>query len=132
MAKSGFITPASRDAFRTVTDAWDVAVQAAKDGASNATAMAGQALPATSRFVSRMVYAMSYSFSYGCVFPVAFVAKSMPADNPITNGFADGARAASDWVDELKHHEPEPAAAPAKRGRPRTTRTTVKAKAKKK
>ncbi len=128
MAKSGFITPASRDAFRTVTDAWDVAVQAAKDGASNATAMAGQALPATSRFVSRMVYAMSYSFSYGCVFPVAFVAKSMPADNPITNGIVDGARAASDWVDELKHSKPKPVVA-AKRGRPRAA-TTVKTKPK--
>jgi len=127
MSENGFVTPASRDAFQTVADAWDIAVQAAKDGASNATAMAGQALPATSRFLSRMVYTMSYSFSYGCVFPVAFVAKSIPANNAVVNGMVDGARAANDWVDELKHREPEPPP-PAKRGRPRTRAMTTKKK----
>src|ERR1035441_1566237 len=94
MSKNGFVTPASRDARQTVVDAWDNAVQAAKDGAANAKAKAGEALPAASRFLSRMVYTMSYSFSYGFVFPVAFVAKSMPADNAVLNGIADGARVA--------------------------------------
>ncbi len=54
---------------------------------------------------------MSYSFYYGCVFPVAFVAKSMPADNPITNGIVDGTRRVSDWVDDLKHKKTGPAVA---------------------
>jgi len=125
MSKNGVVTPASRDALRTVSEAWDIAMQAARDGASNATAMAGQAFPATTRFLSRMVYTMSYSFSYGCVFPVAFVAKSLPANNPVMNGFVDGARAANDWVDELKHHEPEPPP-PPKRGRPRKSAVTTK------
>jgi hypothetical protein len=127
MSRNGFVTPASRDGLRTVADAWGIAVQAAKDGASNATAMAGEAFPAASRFLSRMVYTMSYSFSYGCVFPVAFVAKSMPADNAIVYGLVDGARAASDWVDELKHREPEPPPRP-KRGRPRTRAIATKKK----
>jgi hypothetical protein len=72
---------------------------------------------------------MSYSFSYGCVFPVAFIAKSVPADNAIVNGMVDGARAANDWVDELKHRKPEPEPAPApRRGRPRKQTTTAKKK----
>ena len=119
MPKNGFVAPARQDAFRTVADAWDIAVQAVKDGASHATAMAGNAIPDTGRFLSRMVYTMSYSFSYGCVFPVAFVAKSLPSDNAIVTGMVDGARAASDWAQELKHRKPEPAPR-AKRGRPRS------------
>ncbi len=127
MSKNGFVTPGSRDTLRTVADAWDIAMQAAKDGASSATAMAEQALPATSRFLSRMVYAMSYSFSYGCVFPVAYVAKSLPANNAVMNGIVDGARAANDWVDELKHSEPAPPPA-AKRSKARTRATTTRKK----
>ena len=125
MSKNGFIAPASHDARQTFVDAWGIAVQAAKDGAANAKATAGQALPAATRFLSRVVYTMSYSFSYGFVFPVAFVAKSMPADNAVLIGMIDGARAANDWVDELKHREPE-AAPTVKRGRPRGRAATPK------
>jgi hypothetical protein len=117
MSRTSFLTPGSRDALQTVVDAWDTAVQAARNGASKARA--GQALPAATRFLSRVVYTMSYSFSYGFVFPVSFVAKSLPADNAILTGIVDGARAANDWVDELKHLEPEQPP-PVKRGRPRT------------
>jgi hypothetical protein len=127
MSKNGFVAPASRDALQTVSDAWDIALQAAKDGAAHAKASAGEAFPAAGRFLSRMVYTMSYSFSYGCVFPVAFVAKSMPANNAVMNGMVDGARAANDWVDELKHPEPV-LAAPAKRGRPPGRAKTTKKK----
>jgi hypothetical protein len=127
MSRNGFVTPASRDALQTVADAWSIAVQAAKDGAASAKATAGEALPAASRFLSRTVYTMSYSFSYGFVFPVVFVAKSMPADSAILTGIIDGARAANDWVDELKHREPPPPA-PVKRGRPRGRAATPKKK----
>jgi hypothetical protein len=131
MSRNGVAAPASQNAIRTVVDAWDTAVQAAKDGASNAKTTAGQMFPAAGRFMSRAVYTMSYSLSYGCVFPVAFVAKSMPADNAIMNGLVDGARAANDWVEDLKHRKPQ-LAAPSKRGRPRAsaknTKTTSKSK----
>ena len=90
MSKNGFVTPASRDSMQTVSDAWDVAVQAAKDGAAHASAAVGDAFPAATRFLSRMVYTMSYSLSYGTVFPVAFVAKSIPANNPFVTGMVDG------------------------------------------
>jgi hypothetical protein len=122
MSNNGLATPATKEALQAVSDAWGVAVQAAKDGAAHARASAGDAFPAAGRFISRMVYTMSYSFSYGTVFPVVFVAKSIPANNPIVTGMVDGARAANDWVDELKHREPKslaaPVPAPTKRGRP--------------
>jgi hypothetical protein len=139
MSKNGFTMATSRDALQTVSDAWDIALQAAKDGASHAKASAGDALPAAGRFLSRLVYTMSYSFSYGTVFPVAFIARSIPANNPIVTGMIDGAKAANDWVDELKHREPAttaktakmskttpPPTATAKRGRPRGKAKTTK------
>jgi hypothetical protein len=126
MSKNGFAAPATREALQTVSDAWSIAVQAAKDGAAQAKASAGEAFPAAGRFVSRMVYTMSYSFSYGTVFPVAFIAKSIPVNNPLVTGMVDGARAANDWVDELKHREPKSLPAPAKRGRPAGTAKTTK------
>jgi hypothetical protein len=140
MSKNGFTMAPSRDALQTVSDAWDIALQAAKDGAAHAKASAEDALPAAGRFVSKMIYTMSYSFSYGTVFPVAFVAKSIPANNPIVTGMIDGAKAANDWVDELKHREPKmtaktttahaaPAKATPKRGRPRVKAKTTKKRA---
>jgi hypothetical protein len=136
MSKNGFTVAPSRDAIRVVSDAWDIALEAAKDGAAHAKANARDALPAAGRFLSRMVYTMSYSFSYGTVFPVVFVARSIPANNPIVTGMVDGARAATDWIDELKHREPKMAAktttkpmtttATAKRGRPPGKAKTTK------
>jgi hypothetical protein len=125
--QNGFAPTASRDALQTVTNAWDIALQAAKDGAASAKANAGDALPAAGRFLSRIVYTMSYSLSYGTVFPVAFVAKSMPANNALVTGMVDGARAANDWVAELKHRAPEAPPA-AKRGRPRGAAKTTRKK----
>jgi hypothetical protein len=127
MSRNGVAAPASQNAIRTVVDAWDMAVQAAKDGASNAKTTAGQMVPAAGRFVSRTVYTLSYSLSYGFVFPVVFVAKSMPADNAVMHGLVDGARAANDWVDDLTHRKPE-APVPSKRGRPRTSTASTKKK----
>jgi hypothetical protein len=128
MSRNGVATPASQKAVRTVVGAWDMAVQAAKDGASNAKTTAGNVMPAAGRFLSRTVYTLSYSLSYGFVFPAVFVAKSMPADNAIVNGLVDGARAANDWVDDLKHRKSAAQPEPVKRGRPRTRTATTKKK----
>ena len=87
---------------------------------------AGNAIPAAGRFLSRLVYTMSYSLSYGTVFPVAFVAKSVPANNALVNGLVDGARAATDWVEELKHRAPEPATPPRSAAGRSTAKTTRK------
>ena len=91
----------------------ETALQAAKNGAADARATAENALPAATRFVSRMLYTTTYSLSYGMVFPVVFIARSIPANNAVVQGLIDGALAATDWVDELKQGQPEPAALPA-------------------
>ena len=57
------------------------------------------------------MYTTSYTFSYGIVFPAVLIAKSIPANNAVVHGFVDGARAASDMVDQMKGH---PSALPVK------------------
>jgi hypothetical protein len=108
---------ASGDPLKSVADALETAVQAAKDGAADAKATVEKALPAASRFLSRFVYTTCYTFSYGVVFPTVLIAKSIPTNNAVVNGFVDGARAASDMVDQLKSRQimlpaPEPSSSP--------------------
>jgi hypothetical protein len=125
MSKNVAAKTLSRDPLRTVADALDTAVKAAKDGAADAKATAGKMLPAAGRFLSRFVYTTSYTFSYGVVFPAVLIAKSIPANNAIVHGFVDGAQAASDTVVQMKNRRPEPPAAPA-RSRTRSTKAKRK------
>jgi hypothetical protein len=94
---------AADDPLKSVADALETAVQAAKDGAADAKATVEKVLPAANRFLSRCVYTTCYTISYGVVFPMVLIAKSIPTDNAVVNGLVDGARAASDMVDQLKH-----------------------------
>jgi hypothetical protein len=124
MSKNVAAKTTSRDPLRTVADALDTAVKAAKDGAADAKATAGKMLPAAGRFVSRFVYTTSYTFSYGIVFPAVLIAKSIPANNAIVHGFVDGAHAASDTVMQMKTRRQKPPAALAQtRTSPAQTRT---------
>ena len=125
MSKNVAAKTLSRDPLRTVADALDTAVKAAKDGAADAKATAGKMLPAAGRFLSRFVYTTSYTFSYGVVFPAVLIAKSIPANNAIVHGFVDGAQAASDTVVQMKNRHLEPPAAPA-RSRTRSTKAKRK------
>ena len=95
------------DPLKTVADAMEHAVQAARDGASDARAKVDQALPAVNRFVSRFVYTTCYTISYGVVFPTVLVARSVPKDNPFVHGLVDGAHAAVDMVDEMRKRKLE-------------------------
>ncbi len=95
----------SVDPMKTVADALETAVQAAKDGAADAKATVEKALPAASRFLSRFVYTTSYTFSYGIVFPAVLIARSIPSNNAIVHGFIDGARAATETVDQMKSRQ---------------------------
>lgn len=99
------------DPLKTVADAMEQAVQAARDGAADARARVDQALPAVNRFVSRFVYTTCYTLSYGVVFPSVLVARSIPKNNPLVHGFVDGAHAAVDMVDEMKRKKLESAVA---------------------
>jgi hypothetical protein len=95
----------STDPLKSVADALETAVRAAKDGAADPKATVEKALPAVSRFISRFVYTTSYTLSYGVVFPTVLIAKSIPTHNAIVDGLVDGARAAVDMVDQLKARE---------------------------
>jgi hypothetical protein len=116
---------ASRDPLKTVADALDTAVKAAKDGAADAKATAGKMLPAASRFLSRFVYTTSYTFSYGVVFPAMLLAKSIPPHNAIVHGLVDGAHAANDLVSQMKNRRLE---SPPQLARSRTKTTKGKRK----
>jgi hypothetical protein len=115
----------SHDPLKTVADALDTAVKAAKDGATDAKATAGKVLPAAGRFLSRFVYTTSYTLSYGVVFPAMLLAKSIPPNNAIVHGFVDGAHAANDLVVQMKHRRLEPPPQPI---RSRAAKTKVKRK----
>ncbi|MGA2702727.1 MAG: hypothetical protein ABSH35_16750 [Isosphaeraceae bacterium] len=95
------------DPLKTVAVAMEHAVQAARDGASDAKARVDQALPGVNRFVSRFVYTTCYTLSYGVVFPTVLVARSVPKDNPLVHGLVDGAHAAVDMVDEMRKRKLE-------------------------
>ena len=107
MARNVAAKTSSRDPLKTVADALDTAVRAAKDGTADAKVTAGKMLPAAGRFLSRFVYTTSYTFSYGVVFPAVLLAKSIPANNAIVHGFVDGAQAANDKVIQMKHRRLE-------------------------
>ena len=114
MPKSMAPKMSARDPLRTVADALDVAVTAARDGAADAKASAAKMLPATGRFLARFVYTTSYTMSYGIAFPAIVIAKSMPANNVLVHGFVDGAKAANDTVVKMKNRWLEPEALPAR------------------
>ncbi|MDG3007094.1 hypothetical protein [Paludisphaera mucosa] len=93
----------SSDPLKSVADALDAAVEATKDGVAQATASVGNALPAVGGFLTGLTYKTCYAVSYGVVFPAALVARAVPKENAAVHGFIDGARAAMDLVDEMKH-----------------------------
>jgi hypothetical protein len=125
MARNVAAKTVSRDPLKTVADALDTAVRAAKDGAADAKATAGKMLPAAGRFLSRFVYTTSYTLSYGVVFPAVLLAKSIPPNNAVVHGLVDGAQAANDLVVQMKHRRLEPPPQPV-RSRTRTTKAKKK------
>jgi hypothetical protein len=112
MAKNETAQPSPSDPLKTVADALDRAYKSAKGGTAEATAAAGRALPAASRFLSRFVYTTSYTLSYGIVFPAVMIARSIPQNNSVMQGFADGGRAAREKVEGLTHRRKARAALP--------------------
>jgi hypothetical protein len=64
--------------------------------------------------------------SYGVVFPTIMLARSIPENSSMVQGMKDGAHAASERVDRLKHRREKPAAAPA--ALPSKSNTTRKRK----
>ena len=80
----------------------EAAVQGTKEGVNHAYETVENALPEASNYLSRAVYNTCYAISYGIVFPTMMVVRSVPKNNAMAHGFADGSRAAVDMVDEMK------------------------------
>jgi hypothetical protein len=85
-----------------VGGAMDTALQAARAGAADARAMAEKVIPGASLFLSRFIYTTCYTVSYGVVFTGLLVARAVPKDNPAIQGLVDGAKAATERVDQLR------------------------------
>lgn len=95
-------TPGSPDPFESVADAMRDAVHSATEDATRAREKLRQAGPDVMRSASRFTYTSCYMISYGVVYATVFLAKSIPQDNPVMEGFIDGGRAAIDAVNEAK------------------------------
>jgi hypothetical protein len=93
---------ASHDPMKTIADALESAVQAAKDGATNAKEAAEGFLPESGSVLSKIAYNTCYAISYGLVFPSVLIAQTIPQNNAFVNGLIDGAHAAKDMVAEMK------------------------------
>src|SRR3954453_9898101 len=108
---------AAADPLKTAADAMALAVQAAKDGAADASARVSEAMPAVGRFLSRLTYTTFYGISYGVVFSSLMVAGAVPKNNALVYGLTDGALAARDALAKMRdgshehaHEGAEPAA----------------------
>jgi hypothetical protein len=101
----------SADPLRSVGDEMVRALQGIKDGAADAQDRVGEMMPAIGGFLSRLTYTTCYAVSYGVVFPTLLVARAVPKDNAIVNGFVDGARAARDAIEGRQPDSAAPAPA---------------------
>ena len=104
----------SHDPLKTAADAMSLAVQAAKDGATDAQNKISAAMPAIEQFLSRFTYTTFYALSYGVVFPTMLVVRAIPKENCVVHGLTDGSAAARDAVHGLKNNSatlPETSAA---------------------
>lgn len=88
------------EALKSISDAMRDAVQnATEDAAKVREKLAGMDV---GRSLSRFAYTSSYMVSYGIVYGTVFIARAIPQDNPIVEGFVDGGRAAIDALNEAK------------------------------
>jgi hypothetical protein len=83
--------------------AMDSIAQAVRDASKSAVQHATNVKSAVTgtgliRSVSRVSYTGAYALAFGIVYTVVFVTQFIPQDNPVMDGFNDGARAAVDAV----------------------------------
>ncbi|HWO99310.1 MAG TPA: hypothetical protein VNL74_01615 [Methylococcus sp.] len=100
--ETGTADPAKNEneALKSISDAMREAAQdAAEDAAKVREKLANVDV---GRSLARLAYTTSYMVSYGIVYGSVFIARSIPQDNPIVEGFIDGARAAMDALEEAR------------------------------
>ena len=93
----------NQDPLKSVADALESAVQAAKDGASHAREAAEGLIPESGSVLSKIAYNTCYAISYGLVFPSVLLAQTVPHNNAFVHGLIDGAHAAKDMAAEMKN-----------------------------
>ncbi len=86
-------------AMQSVAAAMRDAAKTATEHATKVKQSASEAGPKALETLSRMTYSGSYALAYGLVYATVFVTQSLPQDNPIMRGLADGGRAALDALD---------------------------------
>jgi hypothetical protein len=74
------------DPLKPASDAMSLAVQAVRDGVTDAQAKASEVMPAIGGFLARLTYTTCFAVSYGVVFPTLFVAQAVPKDNALVHG----------------------------------------------
>jgi hypothetical protein len=89
----------SDDPLHPAADAMALALQAARDGASDARERVSEVMPAVGGFLSRLTYTTCYAVSFGVVFPVLLAARAVPKNNSLVHGLLDGARAAREALE---------------------------------
>ena len=95
------VTAGSAESFSIGSGTMEGAIQAARQGATDAKEAAEKAWSATGAFLARAIYNTTYAVSYGVVFPAAVVAQAIPRDNAAVRGLIDGAQAASHHADAI-------------------------------
>jgi hypothetical protein len=96
------VDTAISDPLHLIANALDAAVQAAEGGLEDVRATASGALPALTRSLSGLTYKTCYAITYGIVFPTILVVRAIPKENAVVHGLIDGARAATDVVNEMR------------------------------
>ena len=86
-------------AMQAVAAAMRDAATTASEHAAKVKESASEAGSTALESMSRMVYTGSYVLAYGVVYATVFVARSLPQENPIMQGFRDGGRAAVGELD---------------------------------
>jgi hypothetical protein len=91
-----------QDPLGSAANALELVRQVTREGAADAREVAMRTWDATSRFTSRFAFTTCYTFSYGVVFPTVYLARSIPRNNAVVQGFVDGAQDAIHRVDQLR------------------------------
>jgi hypothetical protein len=94
------------DPLQAIADAMELAVSSARQGVGEMANTASQMVPAIESGLSRVGYQVGYGLAFGLVFPAVFIARAVPKDNAMVHGMIDGARAARDFVNEMKTQPP--------------------------
>jgi hypothetical protein len=91
-----------KDPLHSISEAMRDAIRNASEDAAKAHERIRETRAGVSQSVSRFGYTSSYMISYGIVYGTVFIARALPQDNPVMEGFIDGGRAAIEALNEAK------------------------------